>query len=164
MRLIVPNKKGYLADEYGQRSGLQVPKSFPFDITEFPEDTTTFAFTLVDFDAIPVGGFPWIHWIAANVDPNNYRIPANASHEQLIDFVQGFNSNAGGYVGSKDPDVNTGYANPAPPDQDHAYTLSVYALDKKLKLKNGFWMNELYNAMDGHIIDQDQVDLRYPKI
>lgn len=164
MQLIVPNKKGYLDDRYGQRQGLVVPCSFPFDITEFPQETEAFALTFVDFDAIPVGGFPWIHWIAANIAPADYRIPENASHGQDFAFVQGHNSMAGAYVGETDTAVNTGYANPAPPDKNHAYTLSVYALDKTLKLKSGFWMNELYDAMDGHIIDQDQVDLKYPKI
>ncbi|MFD1670531.1 YbhB/YbcL family Raf kinase inhibitor-like protein [Agrilactobacillus yilanensis] len=161
MHLIVPNQKGYLADQYGQHNPLPTPLSFPFDITEFPEDTASFALTFVDFDAIPVGGFPWIHWIAANIDVANYRLPENASHGKTFDFVQGRNSLAGAYVGEQDPAINTGYANPAPPDKDHRYTLSVYALDTKLKLTTGFWMNELYDAMDGHIIDQDQLDLSY---
>lgn len=161
MRLIVPTTDQYLDDRYGRRGGSAVPISFPFDITEFPEDTQSFALTLVDFDAIPIGGFPWIHWLAADIAPEDYRIPENASHSDLISFVQGSNSLAGDYVGEKDSAVNTGYVNPAPPDRDHAYTLSVYALDQKLNLSPGFFMNELYNAMDGHILDQDQMDLMY---
>ncbi|MGT2333821.1 hypothetical protein ACVPOY_07845 [Staphylococcus aureus] len=31
---------------------------------------------------------------------------------------------------------------PTPPDQDHQYELTVYALDHSLNLKNGFYLNK----------------------
>ena len=41
----------------------------------------------------------------------------------------------------------------APPNAPHLYETHVYALDTLLDLKPGFYMNELYHAMDGHILD-----------
>lgn len=40
-----------------------------------------------------------------------------------------------------------------PPDKPHTYEIHVYALDTLLNLKNGFYLNELYDAMEGHILD-----------
>ena len=42
----------------------------------------------------------------------------------------------------------------APPNCLHRYELIVYALDTKLNLKPGFRFNDLYFAMQGHILDQ----------
>ena len=39
----------------------------------------------------------------------------------------------------------------APPDKPHTYTIHVFALDTALPLERGFYMNELYHAMDGHV-------------
>ena len=45
------------------------------------------------------------------------------------------------------------YTGMAPPDKDHTYEIHVYALDKETNLKKGFFVNELYKAMEGHILD-----------
>ena len=37
---------------------------------------------------------------------------------------------------------------------EEAVGLHVYALDKMLDIKQGFLLNELYHAMDGHILEQ----------
>lgn len=41
----------------------------------------------------------------------------------------------------------------APPDSPHIYEIHVYALDTMLDLENGFFYNELYRRMDGHILE-----------
>ena len=46
------------------------------------------------------------------------------------------------------------YGGMTPPDKPHIYELHVYALDKMLDLEKGFLLNELYQEMDGHILDQ----------
>ena len=43
-------------------------RSLPFTIEHAPEGTRTFALTLLDYDSVPVAGFCWIHWLAANFD------------------------------------------------------------------------------------------------
>ena len=39
------------------------------------------------------------------------------------------------------------------PDKNHLYELHVFALDKVLGLQQGFLLNELHHAMEGHILD-----------
>ena len=46
------------------------------------------------------------------------------------------------------------YGGMCPPDATHLYELHVFALDTKLQLENGFYLNELYKQMDGHILEQ----------
>ena len=41
-----------------------------------------------------------------------------------------------------------------PPDRPHTYELHVFALDSLLKLENGFFMDDLLLAMEGHVLDQ----------
>ena len=44
------------------------------------------------------------------------------------------------------------YGGMAPPDRDHQYEIYVFALDTLLDLKQGFYANELFHAMNGHIL------------
>jgi len=97
---------------------------------------------------VPVCGFSWIHWIAANI--RRTEILENESLNAM-DFIQGVNSwISEGHLPS---DVSC-YGGMSPPDASHVYELHVFALDKILELANGFYMNELYKAMEGHILSQ----------
>ncbi len=87
MKVTVPTIKGYLADQYGKyaepadmHKGTPT-RSFPIEISDAPAGTQTFALQLIDFDAVPVSGFPWIHWTAANIPKGTTLIPDNASHQ-----------------------------------------------------------------------------------
>ncbi len=74
-------------------------------------------------------------------------------------MVQGHNSTSGHLIGSTDPVTATGYVGPQPPNADHAYTLTVFALDTVLDLKDGYWLSDLRHAMQGHILAQVSCDL-----
>ncbi len=74
-------------------------------------------------------------------------------------MVEGKNATAGHLVGNTDPFTQAGYVGPQPPDKDHDYTLIVFALDTKLPLQAGFWLNEARHAMKGHILAQAEIDL-----
>lgn len=41
-----------------------------------------------------------------------------------------------------------------PSDQPHIYELHVFAVDKMLDIGQGFLLNELYRAMEGHVLVQ----------
>lgn len=165
MQLSVPLENGYLADKYGKyASGADVvagyPKtSFPITIEDAPAGTQSFALWLIDFDAVPVSGFPWIHWVAANIPGDTVLIPENASRSGVLPMIQGNNSAAGHMVNNQDTAINQGYIGPQPPNGDHAYTLTVFALDATLPLQNGFWLNDSRHAMAGHILAQAHLDL-----
>ncbi len=148
---------GIIADKYGKRgdsfneNGMPT-YSLPLKIEDAPANTVSYALILEDKDAYPVsGGFTWIHWTAANITKTT--IVENES-QTTIDFVQGVNSWTSIQGGQQSLELSSFYGGMAPPDAPHLYELHVFALDTKLELENGFFMNDLYKKMDGHIVDE----------
>lgn len=166
MRVSVELENGLLADRFGKYAPGEFMleghpiRSFPIEIDDVPEGAQSLALTFLDWDAIPVGGFCWIHWIACDFPPDVRLVPENASAEGSVPCVQGSNSDfspfAGGHV---DPQVIHRYVGPQPPDATHVYTLTVYALDCKLGLSEGFYLNELRRAVRGHVLAEAAVEL-----
>lgn len=158
MQISVPlTDHGLLADRFGKYApaadmvaGHPV-RSFPIKVQDLPAGTRALALTLIDYDATPVSGFPWIHWLATNL-PATALIPENVSREPgALTLIQGNNSNAGALVHG-DPAIATGYVGPQPPNGVHDYLLTVYALDQPLALAPGYWLNEFYRAARGHVL------------
>ncbi len=166
MNIHVDLENGLLADRFGKYApeadrleGFPV-RSFPISIEGVPAGAKSLALAFVDFDAIPVGGFCWIHWTACNIPPTCTFISENASAEGGVPMVQGRNSNWSPMAhGSANPQVHSRYCGPQPPDATHEYTLTVYALDCELDLPEGFYLNELRRAMQGHVIDKARLEL-----
>lgn len=147
---------GVIHDKYGKRGELNesgMPTySLPLEFHNAPVGTVSYALVLEDKDAYPVsGGFSWVHWTAANITKS-----ALAENESKFakDFVQGVNSWTSYQGGSQSTESASFYGGMAPPDAPHTYEIHVYALDTLLDLQNGFLMNKLYHAMDGHILAQ----------
>lgn len=125
--------------------------SLPISIEEAPNGTISYAIVLEDKDAYPVsGGFSWIHWLAANITKT--KIEENES-QTTKDFIQGANSWMSVQGGSQSKEASSYFGGMCPPDAPHVYEIHVYALDTLLELENGFFMNELYKNMDGHILE-----------
>lgn len=148
---------GVIGAKYGKR-GMQfnennIPTySLPFKVENAPKGTVSLAIVLEDKDAYPVtGGFVWIHWLAANI--TRFEIHENES-QTATDFVQGRNSWTSIQGGEQSVELSSYYGGMTPPDRPHVYELHVYALDKMLDIKQGFGLNELYRAMDEHILEQ----------
>lgn len=87
-------KNGAFEDKYGKRGKQFSPNgmptySIPFDISEVPVGTKSFAVVLEDKDAITASGFVWIHWLIANLKRTSVQ-----ENESLTatDYVQGANS------------------------------------------------------------------------
>lgn len=164
MQISVPLINGYLPDKYGKYAPAQdmladhPVRSFPIQITDAPTNTKSFALVFVDFDSTPVCGFTWIHWLAANLPTTMTDIPENASRSAKGQFVQGNNSNAGRLVNGDDR-IISGYVGPQPPDKDHDYTLTVYALDSTLPLTDGYWLNDFLHAAKGHVLAKAKATL-----
>lgn len=133
--------------------------SLPFKVEEYPPETVTFALVLEDKDAYPVtGGFVWIHWLAANLTRSE--LGENES-QTATDFVQGVNSWTSIQGNRQSKELSSFYGGMNPPDCPHLYELHVYALDTRLELSNGFYLNELYHRMEGHILAQATLKGRY---
>lgn len=156
---LLPDRFGKYAPEENLIDGHPCV-SFPIHIEDVPQGAQTLALTFLDWDAIPVGGFCWIHWIACNFPASTALIPENASASGAVACVQGSNSDfspfAGGYT---DPHIIHRYAGPFPPDKMHDYTLTVYALDCSLDLEEGYFLNEFRRAIRGHVLAESSIEL-----
>ena len=153
---------GVIADRFGKR-GTQFTKSgmasysLPVEITGAPEGTVSFALFLEDPDAVPVCGFSWIHWTVAGL------LRTSLQENESIhakDFVQGTNSLSGklGGLGRMEAACYDGMS---PPDRPHLYELHAYALDFVPALETGFYMNELFHAIRGHVLAEALVSGLY---
>lgn len=163
MRIKIPEENGFLPEKYAKYSDTKINGnavvSFPITVEDVPEGAKTFAIAFVDFDSIPVCGFAWIHWTAANIPADVSEIPEDASRSGALGMVQGANSCISPFVGEKDERVTKRYIGPCPPDKDHTYKLTVYALDSELDVKEGFFLNELLEKMNGHIIEKTALNI-----
>ena len=126
---------GEFADRFGKRGSQFSPNgmptySIPFDISDAPAGTQSFAVVLEDKDAITASGFVWTHWLIADLQRTSV-----AENESLraTDYVQGANSWAS-VLGKLDIEEASCYGGMAPPNCRHRYELIVYALDTKLNL------------------------------
>ena len=166
MDIHVELENGLLPDRFGKYAPAEdlvdghPCVSFPIEVRDVPAGTRSLALTFLDWDAIPVGGFCWIHWIACNFPADTALIPENASASGAVPCVQGSNSDfsplAGGHT---DPRTIHRYAGPYPPDRTHDYTLTVYALDCVLDLEEGYYLNEFRRAARGHVLATSTLEL-----
>ena len=168
-------KSGIIDPQYGAASkdklGAMPLESIPLQWSGAPASTKTYALSIIDYDTVPILGFPWIHWVAADIPATTTSLPANASTLMAKDMVQGVNSYANGYplnlVSLKGFQVAREsayhYGGMVPVNFAHKYTMTVYALDTTLNLKAGFGLNDLYNSMQGHIVGEGTVYGTYNK-
>jgi Raf kinase inhibitor-like YbhB/YbcL family protein len=158
MRIRMDLDRGYLPDDYGKYAqpedcvGHYCVRSFPFTIENVPLGTRALAILLIDWDSVPVCGFPWIHWccVLDGEFEDTVPIPDDLSRAGARNLIQGYNST----VASGNDEVAVGYVGPNPPDCDHNYTLNVIALDAEVNLAEPFYANELIAEARGHSIAQ----------
>jgi Raf kinase inhibitor-like YbhB/YbcL family protein len=134
---------GYLDPAYGANGTVfenNLPAlSVPLEISGSPGSTACYALMMDDPDSISLCGFSWVHWTAANFTQTS--------------LPEGFSASADATVLQGKNDYGTiGFAGPTPPDKDHKYRITVYALDKVLDLSNGFSKEEFPKALEGHVL------------
>ena len=163
MKITIALNNGMLPDRYGKYAPPECKihgtptVSFPFGIEDAPSDTKSFALVMIDYDSTPVCGFPWIHWLMCDLPGGSSGLPENAS-ALGSGIVQGRNSSASRFIGERDPRVFCRYNGPQPPDKDHEYTVTLYALDTpSLALKEGYYISDLLRSMKGHILASSSV-------
>ena len=110
----------------------------PLQIKGVPDDAEALALIVDDPDA-PGGTF--VHWVVWNLPPDTSNIRKNESPAAPTG-VNDFGENS--------------YGAPCPPEGDgpHTYRFKLYALDTELDLEAGSTAQELYDAMDGHVLDR----------
>lgn len=153
---------GYLKDKYGANGKENNPTQFPsvsFDLQWEPiPNAKSYAIIFEDFDACEVVGFPFIHWIVANIKTN--KITENQSFNDFKKWDkkgsypndilwQGHNSSVNRTLVSNNKqnpnlsgilpegftsqeDINSlMYFGPYPPNKEHLYSLTVYGLSEE---------------------------------
>lgn len=149
-------RNGIIEDKYGARGtqfiGEMPTYSLPVQLSEAPLETVCFALVLLDHDAVPPTGFTWIHWSVANLVRDELK-ENEAVHAK--GFIQGTNSWSSPLLQKPLSRLEAAtYGGMTPPDAPHTYELKAYALDARVELENGFYLNELYDEMSGHILDK----------
>lgn len=118
----------------------------PLIISGVPLETKSLVIILDDPDA-PNGTFT--HWILYNIDPKTTEIDENKIPESAI-------------LGKNDADNNR-YVGPCPPRGTHRYFFTIYALNDILALQGGEKTEEVYKAMQHHVIEQAQLMGKFAK-
>ena len=110
----------------------------PLRIKNVPKDAKSLVVVMLDPDA-PLKTF--IHWLL-------YDIPAEEIHieENEKRYKQGRNSL-----------FRIGYFPPCPPWGEHRYIFTVYAIDRKLDLKEGVTFRRVEKHMKNHIIQSTEL-------
>ena len=144
---------GKILDRYGSKGQdfvVDMPSlSIPFSIEDAPEGTKSFAVVFDDYDAVPVSGFCWIHWILC--DLKDTEVPEGASGNSDR-FTEGCNS-WHGLLDNLTMEQSSRYGGPAPEDRPHEYELQVFALSDMLDLKPGYYYNEFLKEIRGKVLD-----------
>ncbi len=130
-----------------------IPKEFTCDgadvnpaleIEDLPEEANSLALIVDDPDA---PGKTWVHWVVYNI---------SVSPKIAKDSVPG--------VRGKNDFGKMEYGGPCPPSGTHRYFFKLYALDTELDLPQGTSKKELESAMQGHILDQDELIGLYTRV
>jgi Raf kinase inhibitor-like YbhB/YbcL family protein len=119
----------------------------PLIFEEIPSGAKSLALIVDDPDA-PMG--TWLHWTVWNIDPSTTDIKESAIPQGALEGTTDFG--------------NIGYGGPCPPSGEHRYFFKLYALDTLLDLSQGAKLDELENAMEGHIIDKAELIGLYKRI
>lgn len=128
----IPEKHGYTEENTNP----------PLQIHNIPDEAESLALIMDDPDAMEPAGQIWDHWIMFDIGTGISRIDEGSSPG-----TEGENS-----YGEK------GYGGPNPPDGEHTYVFRLYALDTGLDLEDGVTREEVELEMEGHVIEETQLE------
>jgi len=119
--------------------GLNIPP--PLEWRNVPRGTKTFVIIMFDPDA-PGGTF--IHWVLFNIPGNLRNLTKEVGVRGLNDFGK------------------LGYGGPCPPKgSTHRYIIRIFAIDIELNLKEGAKLENVLNAMKGHVLGYAELTGKY---
>ena len=135
----------------GKYSCYGLDQSPPISWSGVPDGTKSLALVSVEPDA--PGGVTWAHWLLYGMPADVTEVPESMSstEAQLVGGTHGTN------------DFNRlGYGGPCSPrGETNSYLLTVYALDTELDLGSRAKMNDLLEAMSGHLLARGQLMFTY---
>jgi len=118
----------------------------PLEFLDIPKTAISLALLVDDPDA-PAGD--WVHWLVFNMDAKLTQISENSLPASATCGLNDFQEN--------------GYGGPCPPSGSHRYLFKLYALDTYLDLGPKATKDDFLKAIDGHIIDQAQLNGKYER-
>ncbi len=119
----------------------------PLQIEDIPEGTMSLVLTMDDPDVPEAAGVSvWDHWVVFNIPVTISDIP-----EQW----DGVGTRGKGTRGELK------YGGPRPPDKEHRYFFTVYALDVVLDLPEGATKAECISAMMSHVLEKAELVGRF---
>jgi len=107
----------------------------PLTISDVPSEATSLVLIVNDPDA---PNKTWVHWTVWNINPDQEKISEDSVPEGAQEGLTDFG--------------NCGYGGPCPPSGEHSYFFKLYALDEELNLPHKADINQLEEAMTGHVI------------
>ena len=148
---------GKIADRYGRYSEDQVdgiPQiSIPLRWEGAPEGTMSFAVSMWDFDDIEDEGFPFLHWVVADIPAGTNRLEEDASRKEPK-LIQGKNGWIVDHGEDRENVLCNRYGGPAAMSGQHEYEIRLYALSEMLGLENGFYYNQFVREARGKILEE----------
>jgi Raf kinase inhibitor-like YbhB/YbcL family protein len=91
----------------------------------------------------------WDHWSVFNIPPATKGIAEGAKPTG----EEGANTRG-----------NNGYGGPCPPDREHRYFFTLYALDTMLSLPPGATRAQIEHAMHGHVVEKTELMGTYVRV
>lgn len=118
----------------------------PFAFEDVPAEAQSLAFLVEDPDS---KGKTWLHWAVYNIDPGATGIREDSIPMAGMECMSDF-----GHVG---------YGGPCPAQGTHRYNFKLFALDTRLDLSEDATLEEIYEAIEGHVIESDQITGLYSR-
>ncbi|AEV96026.1 YbhB/YbcL family Raf kinase inhibitor-like protein [Pediococcus claussenii] len=159
---IIPDQFGMNTDTQNLTNGIN-QHSFPFNISNLGSETHYLAWTLIDYDTIPLIGFAWIHWQLANYPVTYDEVQIEADLSLKVDYPQGKNSLISIIQRIRKPlwklkstheNLESHYQGPRPRSGIHHYRLTVYGLRHPLVIQKGFYQSDLMNQLDTSVVTE----------
>lgn len=124
----------------------------PLSWSGAPDGVAEFALIVDDPDAPRED--PWVHWVLFKIPGDADSLPEGLPRQDALPKVGGARQGHNSF-----PQDNLGYRGPAPPPGHgtHHYHFKLYALDAPLDLAAGVEKEALLEAMEGHILAQNEL-------
>ena len=118
--------------------------SLPFEWSDAPDETRSFAFTMIDHHPVANN---WIHWMVINIPSSSDNICEGASGRNMTVGSREFRNSFGkGCYGGPQPPVGSG---------DHPYVCTLYAISVRvLYLDLTISLSEFKAGLEGRILAQ----------
>ena len=135
---------GMIPQKYGRDFENVSP---PLRIDDVPEGTVSLVLTMDDPDVPEAAGVPvWDHWVVFNIPASIGDIP---EHWDVVG------------IRGKGTRGEIEYGGPRPPDKEHRYFFTIYALDAPLDLSEGATKAECLHAMANHVLAKAELVGRF---